>query len=199
MKKSRMLYFVITLFFFVSGYGISMGQSDQGKPAESQVNTAEHTDHASHGAVQTTAQPATQPAGHAAAHDMNQMSGMEDMKPQEEAMATHMKTMQALMEKINNTENPAERKQLMAEHLAAMASGVKMMREMDDKMMTSMMKSGKCPMMEMMASPQGHAGMQGMMGNMPMCHTMMQKKTDRNFTMMEQIIESQKQLLKLSP
>jgi len=199
MKKSKMLPVVLSLFLFISGYGISMGQSDQAKPAEPQAATAEHTDHARHGAAPPTAQPAaTQPAGHAG-HDMSQMSGMEDMNPQEEAVAAHLKTMQTLMEKINTTENPTERKQLMAEHLVAMASGVKMMREMDDKMMLSMMQSGKCPMMEMMASPQGHAGMQGMKGNMPMCHAMVQKKADRNFTMMEQIIESQKQLLKLAP
>jgi hypothetical protein len=180
MKKSRILAVVISLFFIVSSYGMATEQSD----------------HASHGTAPQTTQPAaTQPAG----HDMSQMSGMEDMKPQEEAMAAHLKTMQAMMEKINATENPAERKKLIAEHLAAMASGVNMMREMDDKMMMSMMQSGKCPMMEMMASPQGHAGMQGMKGNMPMCHTMMQKKADRNFIMMEQIIESQKQLLKLAP
>ena len=79
-------------------------------------------------------------------------------------MAAHMKGMHTLMEKISATANPAERKQLMAEHMAMMASGMKMMRKMDDKMMMGMMKSGKCPMMEMMSSPQGHEGMKGIMG-----------------------------------
>ena len=203
MNTSRMLAGVIALFFIVSSYGMAAGQSDMAKPPAPQAAAADHAGHASQGMAQPAAQPATeqaaaQPTGHAG-HDMGQMSGMEDMKPQEEAMAAQMKTMQTLMEKIKSTENPAERKRLMAEHLTAMASGMKMMHEMDGKMMMSMMQSGKCPMMEMMASPQGHAGMQGMMGNMSMCHTMMQKKADRNFTMMEQIIESQKQLLKLAP
>lgn len=179
MKRSKILAGAIALVFIVSSYGLAVGQGEATKATEPPAAATEH-------------------AGHAG-HDMSQMSGMEDMKPQDEAMAAHLKTMQTLMEKINTTENPAERKQLMAEHLAAMASGVKMMREMDNTMMMGMMKSGKCPMMETMASPQGHAGMQGMMGNMPMCHTMMQKKADRNFTMMEQLIESQKQLLKLTP
>jgi hypothetical protein len=193
MKKSRMVAVISAFFFFVSGYGIAMGQSDSAKPPESPA-AAEHTDHAGHGA----AQPTEKPAGHAG-HDMGH-AGMDDMKQQEEAMAAHMKGMHTLMEKISATANPAERKQLMAEHMAMMASGMKMMREMDDKMTMGMMKSGKCPMMEMMSSPQGHQGMKGMMGgNMPMCHAMMQKKAERNYNMMEQIIESQKQLLQLAP
>lgn len=197
MKKSKMLAVVISiaLFFIVSSYGMAVGQSEATKTSEPQTAATEHTGHASHGAAQPTAQPSTAPAG----HDMSQMSGMEEMKQQEEAMATHLKTMQALMEKINATENPAQRKQLMAEHMAAMASGMKMMREMDNKMMMGMMKSGKCPMVETMASPRGQAGTQAVMGHMPMCHAMMRKKADRNFTMMEQLIESQKQLLKLAP
>ena len=202
MKRSRILAGAIALGFIVSSYGLAVGQSEATKTTEPPAAATEHAGHANHGAEQPAPQPAAQPggqeAGHAG-HDMSQMSGMEDMKSQDEAMAAQLKTMQTLMEKINTTENPAERKQLMAEHLAAMASGVKMMREMDNTMMMGMMKSGKCPMMETMASPQGHAGMQGMMGNMPMCHTMMQKKADRNFTMMEQLIEAQKQLLKLTP
>jgi len=181
MKKSRMVAVISTFFFFVSGYGIAMGQSDSAKPPESPA-AAEHTDHAGH-----------------AGHDMGH-AGMDDMKQQEDAMAAHMKGMHTLMEKISAMANPADRKQLMAEHMAMMASGMKMMREMDDAMMMGMMKSEKCPMMEMMSSPQGHEGMKGMMGgNMPMCHTMMQKKAERNYTMMEQVIESQKQLLKLAP
>ncbi len=193
MKKSRMVSVAIAFFLFVSGYGIALGQTDSTKPAEPPT-AAEHNDHAGHSALQSTEKP----VGHAG-HDMSH-AGMDDMKQQEDAMAAHMKGMRTLMEKISATANPAERKQLMAEHMAMMASGMKMMREMDDAMMMGMMKSGKCPMMEMMSSPQGHEGMKGMMGgNMPMCHTMMQKKAERNHVMMEQIIESQKQLLKLTP
>jgi hypothetical protein len=195
MKKSKMLATVIALFLFVSGSSIALGQDDSPKPAEPQAMAAEHADHSSHGG----AQPTDQPAVHAG-HDMSQMGGMDDMKPQEEAMAANMKNMQTLMEKIKATENTAERKQLMAEHMAAMASGMKMMRDMDGKMMMGMMKSGQCPMMEMMSSPQGgHAEMKGMMGDMSKCHTMMQKKKEMNHAMMEQLVESQQQLLKLAP
>jgi hypothetical protein len=168
MKKSRMISVAIAFFLFVSGYGIALGQTDSTKPA-GPPTAAEHTDHAGHGA----AQPSDKPAGHAG-HDMSH-AGMDDMKRQEDAMAAHMKGMHTLMEKISATANPAERKQLMAEHVTMMARGMKMMREMDDTMMM------------------------GMMGNMPMCHTMMQKKAERNYAMMEQIIESQKQLLQLAP
>ena len=193
MKESRMVSIGIALFLFVSGYGIAFGQIDSTKPAGTPA-AAEHNNHASHGA----AQPAEQPAGHAG-HDMSH-AGMGDIKQQEDAMAAHMKGMHTLMEKISSTAKPAERKQFMTEHMAMMANGMKMMREIDDKMMMGMMKSEKCPMMEMMSSPQGQEGMKGMMGgNMPMCHTMMQKKAERNYAMMEQIIESQKQLLKLAP
>jgi hypothetical protein len=193
MKKTMMFPVIISLFFIVSGYGIAMGQTDSTKPSESQAATTEHTEHSGH----EMTQPVDQGPVHAV-HDMSQMSGMDDMKQQEEAMAAHMKNMKALMEKINTTENVAERKKLMAEHMAAMGTGMNMMREMDEKMMMAMMKAGKCPMMEMMSSPQGHAEMKGMMEDMPMCHKMMQKKADMNYSMMEQIIESQKQLLKFA-
>jgi hypothetical protein len=194
MNKLKMVSVITAFFLFVSGYGIAVGQSDSAKPSVPPA-AAEHTDHAGHGA----AQPTDKPVGHAG-HDMSHAAGMGDMKQQEDAMVAHMKGMHTLMEKISATANPTERKQLMAEHMTMMASGMKMMREMDDSMMMGMMKSGKCPMMEMMSSPQGHEGMKGMMGgDMPMCHTMMQKKAERNFAMMEQIIESQKQLLKLAP
>ena len=102
------------------------------------------------------------------------------------------------MEKIDATKNPTERKKLMHEHMTAMASGIQMMREKDDKMMMGMMKSGKCPMMEMMSTPQEQAGMKEKMGNMTMCHQMMQEKADLNHSMMEQIIKSQEPLLNLS-
>jgi hypothetical protein len=195
MKKSRMVAVITAFFLFVSGYGIAVGQSDSAKPSVPPA-AAEHTDHAGHG----TAQPTDKPAVHTGGHEMSQMYCMGGKSKQEDAIAAHIKDMQALMEKINVTDNPSERKKLMAEHMAMMASSMKMMREMDDTMMMEMMKSGKCPMMEMMSSPQGHEGMKGMMdGNMPMCHTMMQKKAERNYAMMEQIIESQKQLLKLAP
>lgn len=84
---------VITAFFlFVSSYGIAMGQSDSTKPSVPPA-AAEHTDHADHGA----AQPTVKPAGHAG-HDMRH-AGMGDMKHQEDAIAAHIKDMQALMEK----------------------------------------------------------------------------------------------------
>lgn len=190
MKKSRMVSVAIAFFLFVSGYGIALGQTDSTQPA-GPPTAAEHTDHAGHGA----APPTENPAGHAG-HGMGH-AGMDDMKQQEEAMAAQMKGMHTLMEKISAAANPAERKQLMAEHMAMMASGIKMMREMDGKMMMGMMGSGKCPMMEKISSPQGHEGMKGC--DMAMCHATMQKKAERNYAMMEQIIESQKQLLQLAP
>jgi hypothetical protein len=195
-----MVSFVIAFCLFVAGNGTVMGQTDQIKAPEPQAVTASHADHANHGAAPSTEKPAGH-ADHAMSHAGHAMShtGTGDMKQQEEAMADHMKGMQALMEKISVTASAVERKQLLAEHMAMMDSGVKMMRKMDEAMMMGMMKSGKCPMMEMMSSPQGHEGMNAMMGNMSMCHARMQKKAERNYFMMEQLIESQKQLLQLVP
>ena len=66
-------------------------------------------------------------------------------------------------------------------------------------MMQSMMPSGKCPMMGMMSSPQGHAGMQNMMDHMSMCRSMMQQKAARQYLLLEQIVAAQKELLKAVP
>lgn len=193
MDRTRKMTVIIAFFLFISGCGIALGQTDSTTPAGPAAVT-EQKDHASHGA----AQPTDKPAVHTG-HEMHQMCCMDDKSQQGDVMAVHVQEMQALMEKINATDNSAERKQLMAQHMAMMASGMKMMRELDSAMMAEMMKSGKCPMMEMMSSPQGREGMKGMMDTMPMCHGMMQKKAERNYSMMEQIIESQKQLLKLAP
>ncbi len=197
MKRTKLVSALIAFVFVATGYTLAIGQDDPEKTSAPQTTTAEQSvsqpaepaDHSiHHPAKPADSQPA--PAG----HDMSKMSGMGDMNKQDEAMMAHMKSMRAQMEKIKATENPAERKKLMQEHMAAMGSGMKMMREMDGKMM----QSGKCPMMEMMSSPQGHAGMKGMMGDMTKCHRMMQKKSDMHYDMMEQIIESQEQLLELS-
>lgn len=188
MAKARVVSVLMAFFFIAAGYTSAMGQEDSSKTSTSQATSAEHAghNHASHDTASGDSQPA--PAG----HDMSQMG---EMNKQNEAMMTQMNTMRAQMEKIKATKDPVERKKLMREHMTAMGSGMKMMREMDDKMMTMMMKSGKCPMMEMMSSPQGQAGTHGMMGDMAMCHQMMRQKADMNHGMMEQIIESQEQLL----
>jgi hypothetical protein len=199
MRKVRAVSVLIVSFFIVTaGYALAIGRDDSAKIVAPQATATEHADHA-------TAQPAT-PAAYdhashgatksaAAGHDMAQMNGMGDMDKQNESMMMHMKTMQAQMEKIKATDNPAERKTLMKDHMAAMKSGMKMMREMDGKMM---MKSGDCPMMKMMSSPKEQDGMKGMPDDMAMCHNMMQQKADMNHGMMEQIIESNEQLLDMS-
>lgn len=118
------------------------------------------------------------------------------MSGQHEMMLGKMKDMRAQMDKIKATSDLVEKKQLMQEHMSAMANTVKMMRQMDGNM-AEMMGAEKCPMMEMMSS-QGQAGMKEKMGEMSMCQQMMRKKTEMNQGMMEQLIESQAQLLQLS-
>lgn len=186
MAKVRVVSVLIAFFFIAAGYTSAMGQEDSSKTSTSQATATEHAGH--HDATKS-ADSQSAPAG----HDMSQMGEMGDMNKQNEAMMTQMKTMHAQMEKIKATKDSAERKKLMHEHLAAMASGMKMMREMDGKMM---MKSGKCPMMMKMMSSSGEQNsMEGMMDDMAMCHQMMQQKADMDHSMMEQIIESQEQLL----
>lgn len=207
MSKIKLLSVLTALFLFGSGSSLIMGEENSTK---SLTPPSTLTDHATRDASAKSSAPTehekheagipivdSSPSAHAG-HNMGQMSGMDDMKKQDEAMMEHMKSMQVLMEKIDATKTPTERKKLMHEHMTAMASGVKMMREKDNKMMMGMMKSGKCPMMEMMSIPQGQAGMKEKMGDMTMCHQMMQKKADMNHSMMEQIIKSQEQLLNIT-
>lgn len=206
MSKIKLVSVLTALFFFGAGSSLVMGEESSNKS----LTPPNPTEHATHDASAKSSTPSehekhevgkpiggTPPSAHTG-HDMGQMSGMDDMKKQDEAMMAHMKSMQVLMEKIDATKNPTERKKLMHEHMTAMASVIQMMREKDDKMMMGMMKSGKCPMMEMMSTPQGQAGMKEKMGDMTMCHQMMQKKADMNHSMMEQIIKSQEQLLNLT-
>lgn len=208
MSKIKLVSVLTAMFLFGAGSSLVMGEESSTK---SLTPPNPITEHATHDASAKSPTPsehekheAGKPIGEAPPsahtdHDMGQMSGMDELKKQDEEMMAHMKSMQILMEKINATENSTERKMLMHEHMTAMASGIIMMREKDDKMMMGMMKSGKCPMMEMMSTPQGQAGMKEKMGDMTMCHQMMQKKADMSYSMMEQIIESQKQLLKIAP
>ena len=130
---------------------------------------------------------------------MGNMPGMEEMQKMDEAMAARMNDLQTQMDAITASTNPAERKRLLGAHLDALTQTIGMLREMDGMMMESMIQNGKCPMMEMMSSPQGQAGMQGMMGHMSMCRSMMQKKAARQYLLLEQIVAAQKALLTSLP
>ena len=139
-----------------------------------------------------------QAAGHQG-HAMGSMPGMEEMQRRDEAMATRMRELQAQMDAIAATGDPAERRRMLAAHLDALTQAIGLLREMDGKMMEGMMQNGKCPMMAMMSSPQGKAGMENMMGHMTMCRSMMQKKAARQYILLEQIVAAQKALLTSLP
>ena len=160
-------------------------------------------DHAVHGPAATEPAAAdqagpAQAAGHQG-HAMGSTRGMEEMQRRDEAMATRMRELQAQMDAIAASTDPAERKRLLAAHLDGLTRAIGLLREMDGQMMQSMMQDGKCPMMAMMAAPQGHAGMQNMMGHMSMCRSMMQKKAARQYILLEQIVAAQKALLTSLP
>ena len=139
-----------------------------------------------------------QAAGHQG-HAMGSTRGMEEMQRRDEAMATRMRELQAQMDAIAASTDPAERKRLLAAHLDGLTRAIGLLREMDGQMMQSMMQNGTCPMMAMMSSPQGKAGMENMMGHMTMCRSMMQKKAARQYILLEQIVAAQKALLTSLP
>ena len=130
---------------------------------------------------------------------MGNMPGMEQMQQMDEAMAARMNGLQTQMDAIAATRDPAERRRMLAAHLDALTQAIGLLREMDGKMMEGMMQNGKCPMTEMMSSPQGKAGMENMMGHMTMCRSMMQKKAARQYILLEQIVAAQKALLTSLP
>ena len=130
---------------------------------------------------------------------MGSMPGMEEMQRRDEAMAARMRELQAQMDAIAASTDPAERKRLLAAHLDGLTRAIGLLREMDGQMMQSMMQGGTCPMMAMMSAPQGHAGMENMMGHRTMCRSMMQKKAARQYILLEQIVAAQKALLTSLP
>ena len=86
-------------------------------------------------------------------------------------MDAHMKTMQAMHEKMMNAKNPEERSQLMAEHMKTMQDGMAMMDGM----------SG--------AGMGGMKGMQGMTGDMGARHQMMEKRMEMMQGMMKMMMD----------
>jgi hypothetical protein len=127
------------------------------------------------------------------------MPGMEQMQQMDEAMAARMRELQAQMDAIAASTDPAERKRMLAAHLDGLTQAIGLLREMDGKMMEGMMQNGTCPMMAMMAAPQGKAGMENMMAHRTMCRSMMQKKAARQYVLLEQIVAAQKALLTALP
>ncbi|OGS92851.1 MAG: hypothetical protein A3K04_06045 [Gallionellales bacterium RBG_16_56_9] len=110
-----------------------------------------------------------------------------------------MKQAQALMAKIREAKDPAERRRLMQEHTQALRDTMGMMREMKMGMM------GGCQGMGMMSCGQGKGAMGGehMMGpmggdqgmGMMGMHQMMEERMGMMQMMMEQMFERQEMLM----
>ena len=86
-------------------------------------------------------------------------------------MDAHMKTMQAMHEKMMNAKTPEERSPLMAEHMKTMQDGMAMMDGM----------SG--------AGMGGMKGMQGMTGDMGARHQRMEKRMEMMQGMMKMMMD----------
>ena len=83
-------------------------------------------------------------------------------------MDAHMKTMQAMHEKMMNAKTPEERSPLMAEHMKTMQDGMAMMDGM---------------------SGAGMGGMQGMTGNIGARHQRMEKRMEMMQGMMKMMMD----------
>lgn len=198
MYPARKFTIILVLCTLLAGPGMALGQDGPTGPAAA-PGGHDHGQPAAAAADQAgPAQPAAQPGGHDG-HAMGTMPGMEQMQQMDEAMAARMNGLQTQMDAIAATKDPAERRRLLAAHLDALTQAIGLLREMDGKMMEGMMQNGKCPMMAMMSSPQGNAGMENMMGHMTMCRSMMQKKAARQYILLEQIVAAQKALLTSLP
>ena len=221
MSCPRRFLLALALFVVVAVPGPALAENPPATQADAHAGhqmppppaVEQPVDHAAHGPAATApaaaghdhGQPAAadqaapaQAAGHQG-HAMGSMPGMEEMQRRDEAMATRMRELQAQMDAIAAITDPAERKRLLAAHLDGLTQAISLLREMDGKMMEGMMQNGKCPMMAMMSSPQGKAGMENMMGHMTMCRSMMQKKAARQYILLEQIVAAQKALLTSLP
>ena len=104
-----------------------------------------------------------------------------------------MQQTQALMAKLRETKDAAERQRLMREHMQAMRDTMGMMRGMkmgmDGCQGMGMMGSGQG--MGMMGQGKGHAQTGGMM---PM-HRMMERRMEMMQMMMEQMLDRQEMLM----
>ena len=92
-------------------------------------------------------------------------------------MDAHMKTMQAMHEKMMNAKTPEERSQLMAEHMKTMQDGMAMMEGMPGAGMAGMQ------------GMQGMQGGMGGMGGMGARHQMMEKRMEMMQAMMKMMMD----------
>ena len=211
MSCPRRFLLALALFVVVAVPGPALAENPPATQADAHAGhqmppppaVEQPVDHAVHGPAATEPAAADQAAPAQAAghqgHAMGSMPGMEEMQRRDEAMAARMNGLQTQMDAIAATRDPAERRRMLAAHLDALTQAIGLLREMDGKMMEGMMQNGKCPMMAMMSSPQGKAGMENMMGHMTMCRSMMQKKAARQYILLEQIVAAQKALLTSLP
>jgi hypothetical protein len=147
--------------------------------ASAQTNADEHAAHHPAGAQPTPNAPQSSDQAKVPAA----MSRMQD----------NMKTMQELMAKVRSSKDPAERQQLMQEHMKAMHEQMDMMRGM--RMGAGQMMGGdRMPGgTGAMSKDQGGASKDGGMMNhdMMMGRQMMQNRVDMMQMMMEQMLQHQ--------
>jgi hypothetical protein len=98
------------------------------------------------------------------------------------ATQDHRSAMKALMEKLRNTSDPAERQRLLDEHRRAMRGQLDSMRHMKCSM-----EAGKDGSKDAGKDPAGHGGMMAG-GGMMKCHEMTVARMDMMIEMMDQMM-----------
>lgn len=104
-----------------------------------------------------------------------------EMDKQMSKMQEKMKVMQAQMDKIHKTTDPAERNKLMQAHMQAMMENMTMMRSMGGPMMMGAGDHGSMKMGDKKGAMMG--------GDMMQHHEMMEKRIDMMQMMMEQMMQ----------
>jgi hypothetical protein len=162
MMKKTLILLILCLFAVMS----MPAAAQPDKPATPAITGSDP--HAGHGA------PSSSPSPDVAKPQVTEP----DADKHVQMMQGHTHKMRDQMEKIKAAKDPKERQKLMQEHKASMREGMKMMKSMPTCKMTSDvgMKGAGQGMMEM--------------GNMMMCHQMMEKKLEMMQGMMEGLIES---------
>lgn len=130
---------------------------------------SEEQDHSAHHPAQGAAPEAAQPSGHE--HGTARPSPVQE----------NMKKIEALMQQIQKTTDPGQKRELLAQHLDAMREQMRLIRTQHSEAKMSMMEGGKQDG-DMMGGMMKEGGMMG--GGM-----MMHKKVEQRLDMLERMLQ----------
>jgi flagellar biosynthesis/type III secretory pathway protein FliH len=97
----------------------------------------------------------------------------------------NMKKVEGLMQQIQKTDDPVEKRQLLADHLQALRDQMRLIRSQHAPMMMSMKEDGK----EEAGTKEGMMKKKGMMQGMMKMHNSVEQRLDLLERMMQQLVE----------